>query len=82
MSISEKQYEADNVTVTVEWTQQQGVTYIVKVSPFVPKTNLTESARYQLTIPYNSTYNLSVVAATPCRSNATAFITLHYGEVI
>ena len=72
----------DNITVTVEWTQKVDVTYTVKVSPSVPimKVNFT-SMRYQLTIPYNNTYNVSVVAATPCRPNATAFITLDYGEV-
>ena len=82
MSTSE-QYEADNITVTVGWAQHAGVTYTVKVSPLVPIINFTdlESTRYQLTIPYNETYNFSVVAATPCRPNATSFITLNYGEV-
>ena len=39
------------------------------------------STSRQLTILYNTEYNLSVVAATPCRPNATANISLNYGNV-
>ena len=86
LNILEPQYDADNVTVTVEWAQQEpGVVYSVKVSPFVSTGNFTEitCTRYQLTIPYNKMYNFSVMATTPCRPNTTAFkfITLNYGEV-
>ena len=84
LNISEQHYDADNVTVTVEWAQQEpGTLYSIKVSPFVPITHYTETTRYQLTIPYNEAYNFSVVATSPCRPNVTAFeyITLHYGEV-
>ena len=80
LNISNPHYGAENVTVTVEWTQLTGVTYTVKVSPSVPTVNPIETTRYQLTIPYNKTYNFSVVAATPCRPNATNFIILNYGE--
>ena len=81
LNISNQTYEPENVTVTVEWTQLTGVTYTVIVSPSVPTVNLIGTTRYQLTIPYNRTYNFSVVAATPCRPNATNFITLNYGEL-
>ena len=84
LNISEQHYDADNVTVTVEWAQQEpGTLYSIKVSPFVPIMRYTETTRYQLTIPYNEAYNFSVVATSPCRPNVTAFeyITLHYGEV-
>ena len=84
MNISKQQYDADNITVTVEWAQQeQGALYSAEVSPFVPITNYTETTRYQLTIPYNEAYNFSVVATSPCRPNVTAFeyIILHYGEI-
>ena len=52
-------YEADNVTVTVEWAQQQepGILYSIEVTPDVPTGKSTESIRYRLTIPYNETYN-------------------------
>ena len=81
LNISELHYEADNVTVTVEWAQQEpGVVYSVEVSPFVPITNFTETTRYQLTIPYNETYNFSVMATAPC-TTAFKFSTLNFGAV-
>ena len=62
LNILEPHYDADNVTVTVEWAQQEpGVVYSVEVSPFVLIINFTElTTRYQLTIPYNEAYNFSV----------------------
>ena len=81
LRISQESYETDSVTVTVEWAQQKGVIYTVKVRPFVPTINSIENTSYQLTISYNKTYNFSVMATTPCRPNVTAVITLNYGEV-
>ena len=74
-------FGVENVTVIVEWIQQIGVTYTVRVSPLVPIIG-TESANHQFMIPYNTEYNISVEAAIPCRPNATTVITLHYGEVL
>ena len=74
------EYLTDNVTVTVEWTQQVYATYNVTVVPLVPIV-FTGSTSCQLTIPYNTEYNLTIEAAAPCRSNATAFIRLNYGKV-
>ena len=82
LNILEPHYDATNVTVTVEWDQMEpGVEYSIEVSPFVPTGYFTETTRYQLTIPYNNTFNFSVMASTPCRPNATAFIILNYGKV-
>ena len=66
----------------MEWTpaQEVDVTYFTVTSPLVPVI-LTGSTNRQLTISYNTEYNLSVVAVTSCRPNATAFIILNYGEV-
>ena len=73
------EYSADNVTVTVEWTQQVYTTYDVTVVPPVPIV-FTESTSCQLTISYNTEYNLTVEAAAPCRPNTTALLRLNYGE--
>ena len=78
LSITEENYEHNNVTVTVEWAQQVGATYDVKLSPSVPLI-VNGSSSYQMTVSYNMEYSLSVVAVTPC-INATASITLNYGE--
>lgn len=84
LNILEPHYDAANVTVTVEWDQMvPGIVYSVEVSPLVPIGHFTETTRYQLTIPYNETFNFSVMASTPCRPNDTTFkfITLNYGKV-
>ena len=85
LSISEE-HEANAVTVTVDcsWTPAQilhnvVITYFVNISPTVPII-LTGSTSCLLKIPYNIEYNLSITAATPCRSNATTFRILKYGE--
>ena len=73
------EFGADNVTVTVGWTQQVGVVYNTSILPLIPLI-CTENTS-QLTIQYNAEYNLSVVAVTPCRNTTVAFIRLHYGEL-
>ena len=81
-SNTSEEYEADYITVSVEWAQQVGTMYTVRVLPLplVP-IMATGSTSRQLTISYNTVYNLSVEATAPCRANATAFIRLHYGKV-
>ena len=76
----EEQYGIDSVTVTVEWTQNVGITYTAKVLPMVPLISVGETNR-RLIILYNTVYNFSVVAATPCRPNATSSTIIDYGEV-
>ena len=78
MNISEEHFEADNITITVEWAQQVGVVYATTVLPMVPLMFIG-STSLRLTIPYNTEYNFSVEAVGPCRSNTTAVIRLRYG---
>ena len=75
-------YGADRVTVSVEWIQAEllHVVYHTAVSPSVPVV-FTGSTSRRLTILYNIKYNFGIEATAPCRPNATAFITLNYGEV-
>jgi DNA-directed RNA polymerase subunit K/omega len=68
-----EEFSANNITVTVEWDQQVGATYYVRVFPRVPFPG------NQLVLQYNTQYNLSVVASTPC-TISTAMIELNYGE--
>ena len=79
MRVLDERYEVDDVIVTVEWTPQEGVTYTSSVSPLT-SIIVTGSSSRQLTISYNTDYNLSVEAAPLCRPNPTAVITLNYGE--
>ena len=77
-------YDFDNLTVTVEWTQQvvNDVTYTPGVSP--PPLIINESLSSQsllLVLKYNTEYNLSVMANS-CGVTATAIKTLYYGETL
>ena len=70
MNISEH-LEANNITVNVEWSTEQGVIYIL---------NYTERHSAQLVVPYNTKYNVSVIASL-CGYNRTTFNLLNYGEL-
>ena len=70
----------DNVTVTVEWGQQVGITYCARVTPLAPLIFIGTTNR-QLVLEYNMEYNFTVVAFAPCRPNVTIISTLTYGEV-
>jgi hypothetical protein len=79
LSVSEE-YRANNVTVTVLWAPVDNITFSTEVSPLAPIIP-TGSTSHQLTISYNTEYNLSVTAATPC-GNFIASTTLSYGEAL
>ena len=81
LGIVSEEYSADNVTVTVEWTQFVYAIYNAIVVPTVPILFIG-STSCRLTIPYNTEYNLTVEAAALCRPNATAFRRFYYGENI
>ena len=86
LNISEE-YDVDNVTVTIEWTQQVQaglgdlISYNVSVSPPVP-ISYNGNTSLTLVLEYNFEYDLSVEANIQCESNATASVTLNYGEII
>ena len=78
LSIVSENFTADNVTVTVEWTQQVGAMHNTTVTLLPPASSLfTGSNGQNLTLLYNTGYNFSVVAFTRCES-ATASIVLNY----
>ena len=79
LSIVSETFSIDNVTVTVEWTQKLGAVYTTTILPqAASSSNGCNSLR--LTLSYNTGYNFSVEAATPCDLATTvAFIELNYG---
>ena len=66
----------------MEWTKQEGTVYKFEVSPPVPVMFTGSIRRRQLTISYNTEYNLSVLATAPCKDKVTAFIELNYSKCI
>ena len=78
--VTSEEFGADNVTVTVEWTQEEGVTYQIIIVPQIP-INFTGESSIQLILPYNANYNLSVKSALPCQHQAQGHVQLFYGEL-
>ena len=69
----------NTVTTTLEWTQEYDVIYNVSVFP--PVTNeMSEGSSFELTLLYNTYYNVSVVATRCGKSNTN--ILLHYGKIM
>ena len=81
LHITSEEYETDNVTVSVKWAQQVGVTYCARVTPSAPLIS-TGSTNRQLVLEYNMEYNFTVVAIAPCRPNVTTIWLISYGEVL
>ena len=76
--ITSEEFGSDNVTVTVEWTQE-GATYQIIVVPQTP-INFTGESSIQLILSYNINYNLSMESALPCQHQAQSHVLLFYGE--
>lgn len=71
-------FGSDGATVNLEWIQESGVSYNVSVIPPVA-VRATGSTSVQLTVGYNTLYNVSVIAKTHC-DHTTTVIGLIYGE--
>ena len=78
MNIVSETFSVDNITVTMVWTQKAGAIYTTGIIPQAASSS-TGSNSQRLILSYNTGYNFSVVAATPCNPATTAFIELHYG---
>ena len=64
----------------MQWEEQESVLYRSSTFPDQGTTvRFIGSTRVQVTIAYNTRYNLSIIG-TPCRQNTTEVIKLHYGE--
>ena len=75
-----EEYRADSIAVIIEWTQWKGVSYnITMIVPMVPVI-YTGSTSVQLTVSYNTKYNVSLEGSTVCQSIGASNITLFYGK--
>ena len=73
----------DSVTVFLQWTKELNnslVTYHVSVEPMAHVD--TGDGRANVTLLYNTPYNVSVVADFCDRRNATTTLLKNYGKVV
>ena len=75
-------FGTNSVIATLGWTQQNDVTYNISIFPQISVANIkmSGSSSTQLTLLYNTHYNVSIVA-TRCETTTTIF-PLHYGEIL
>ena len=67
------------MTVTLEWTHINGVSYSISVDPMVT-VNYMGRNHAKIVMMYDSKYNVSVVASL-CGINRTTFITINQGKL-
>ena len=82
LNIRPVRFGNDNVTVIVEWTKEDHVSYHVEVVPQVLEEYYDEDASVemvQVTVDYNVHYNVSVLA-TLCGESSIDVIEIYYGQ--
>ena len=74
------QFGTHNITVFLEWTQEDGVSYNVSSLPQVAL-KFTRNTSVQLTVSYNIQYNVNIVAFESfCgQKSATTAVELKFG---
>ena len=70
-------FGTDGVTVTLEWTQNNS--YNISVDPYLP-VNSFGNKSIQLSVSYNTMYNVSVTSLGVCGQNDV--LELYYGEPV
>ena len=75
-------YQATNFTVSLEWTEENGVSYNVSIIP-TAKMVVNRNNIWKLLIigNYNISYNVSVIATLCDEFYSTTTIILEYGEL-
>ena len=77
MNISQR-FEANGITIFLEWAYRSGASYSVDVDPEVV-VNHTGQSSAQLSLSYNLKYNISVTASI-CGRNSTTFSVLNHSK--
>ena len=82
VNIMDYYFGKTNVTVTLEWTWENGITYNFSIHPTLeleyarPRENIL-----LLTIPYNISYHINIVASL-CGQYSTTTVVLNYGKPV
>ena len=74
-----EQVEVNYVTMTLQWSILNGVSYVINIYPQVA-VNYTGRNTAQLIVFYNIIYNISIMASL-CGTNRTTFSVVKYGKV-
>ena len=83
LNVTSKTFGVDNVTVVLEWNDNQFGYYFVLITPPISgllSTFSSNESSYHVTIPYNSQHTITVAASNCVGSNSTINKTLKFGE--
>ena len=82
ISLLSEQFESDNVLVVLEWIQHDFHIYNVSTVPQLEHYDVDhEIARIHLNVSYNTFYNVTVIASSPCgQKSMSNFIGLYCYE--
>ena len=81
VTVLSEEFEVDGVIITLGIGENAHYSYHVSAIPQLTSVTSIGSARFQFEIPYNTLYNVSVVAAHLCgQNNVTTFIDLYYSK--
>ena len=72
-----RHFEANGITITLEWDAKNGVSYVVSVQPEV-LVDYTQTNSVRLSLPYEKLYNISIRASL-CGRNRTTSSECRYG---
>ena len=75
------QQDIDHLTVLLKWMAEKGVTYNVSTETTAVVENIATSSA-QITVSYNTFYNVSVVATLCGHKNVSAVEIIYYGEFL
>lgn len=90
--VTKEDFRMDEVTISLEWLATQELTenlfeslasYNISVKPSERvKVVMIDARRANLTMPYNTLYNVSVTAIFCDRINTSMIIELYYGKLL
>ena len=66
--------------INVSWTQQDGVNYVIAISPPIPYNNASRTSITIPSVPFNTQYNITVGAINRCGASYTASTSLNYSK--
>ena len=74
-------FSSDSVTVNLDWTEEDGVSYNVSVTPPLMIRKVCSTC-VELTVPYNIVYNVSVLSTLSGCNTAATVVELIYSKCI
>ena len=80
LALSVHEFKPHFVSITIQWSSQIGVTYNIIAVPAVNITFITVNSSANMSLLYNTVYNVSIIATSICGPTTVTSVDLYYGE--